>query len=161
MQVTIKEHSHWLITTFNAVFIICHSVKWIPNLYELLYSNHEEGQFSWPEWIRKLTLQWLCISILSGVELTSIVSSFLITLNGSFNVFIYIFKHHKLVIGLFLPNTKEIPLHRNPSRSISFCHYQYSQESMRVSSSRRRFLQLPGSSRKDNVSYAEYQETAV
>lgn len=73
-----------------AVFISCHSVKWVPNIYELHQSGTEEAQFIWPVWI----------------QCTSNVSSLLTTLNGSINVFIYFFKHHEFVIGLISPSSQ-------------------------------------------------------
>ena len=38
---------------FLPVFILCHSVKWVPNIYELLQSGKEATEFDWPVWIRK------------------------------------------------------------------------------------------------------------
>ena len=35
------------------VFIVCHSIKWIPNIYELLQMRKEKENFAWPPWIRK------------------------------------------------------------------------------------------------------------
>jgi len=86
-----------------AVFIRCHSVKWVPNMYELHQSGAEEEHFSWPVWI----------------QCTSNVSNLLITLNGSINVFIYFFKHHEFVIGLiFRSSQNSWMLYRNPSQPI-------------------------------------------
>ena len=36
-----------------AVFISCHSFKWIPNIYELRQSGKSEEEFEWPPWIRE------------------------------------------------------------------------------------------------------------
>ena len=36
-----------------AVFISCHSFKWIPNIYELQQSGLGMEEFDWPTWIRK------------------------------------------------------------------------------------------------------------
>ena len=36
-----------------AVFIFCHSLKWIPNIYELIQTGKEESDRVWPVWIRK------------------------------------------------------------------------------------------------------------
>lgn len=38
---------------FNAVvFIFCHSIKWVPNLWELLQTQmSEEENVEWPQWI--------------------------------------------------------------------------------------------------------------
>ena len=36
-----------------SVFILCHSLKWIPNIFELHQSGKEEKDFEWPPWIRE------------------------------------------------------------------------------------------------------------
>jgi len=56
-----------------AVFIICHSARWIPNIYEAFQSNQ---QAKWPRW----------------VLFTSHCSHLLIVLNSSVNFYIYTFK---------------------------------------------------------------------
>ena len=58
------------------IFILCHSVRWIPNVYELarIVRGREED---WPPWIESLTH----------------ISHFLTTLNSSVNFYIYCFKH--------------------------------------------------------------------
>ena len=58
------------------IFILCHSVRWIPNVYELvrIVRGQEED---WPTWIESLTH----------------ISHFLTTLNSSVNFYIYCFKH--------------------------------------------------------------------
>ena len=42
-----------LIMHFTAVvFIFCHSIKWVPNLWELLQTQmSEEENLEWPQWI--------------------------------------------------------------------------------------------------------------
>ena len=63
-------------TAISVVFIICHGIRWIPNIFELIQvSNPEftEDNFLWPLW----------------VENTSMISHFLITLNSSMNFYIY------------------------------------------------------------------------
>ena len=59
------------------VFILCHSVKWIPNLYELARLAREDKR-AWPPW----------------VESTTHISHFLMTVNSSVNFYIYCFKHY-------------------------------------------------------------------
>ncbi len=59
------------------VFILCHSVKWIPNLYELARLAREDKR-AWPPWVESVTH----------------VSHFLMTVNSSVNFYIYYFKHH-------------------------------------------------------------------
>ena len=59
------------------VFILCHSVKWIPNLYELARLARED-KTAWPPWVESVTH----------------VSHFLMTVNCSVNFYIYCFKHY-------------------------------------------------------------------
>ena len=35
----------------NSVFIFCHSIKWIPNVWELKQSQQDEDNVEWPVWI--------------------------------------------------------------------------------------------------------------
>lgn len=65
------------------VFILCHSVKWIPNLYEHARLAKEDKR-EWPPW----------------VESTTHISHFLFTFNSSVNFYIYCVKHFKLVSRL-------------------------------------------------------------
>lgn len=59
-------------------FVICHSVKWIPNVYEIIYAHfYLECNFTWPHWIQ------VCTNI----------STFLTTLNSSVNFYIYVITH--------------------------------------------------------------------
>ena len=58
------------------IFVLCHSVRWIPNVYELVRIMRGEKE-DWPPWIESLTH----------------ISHFLTTLNSSVNFYIYCFKH--------------------------------------------------------------------
>ena len=63
------------------VFLTFHSVRWIPNIFELIQripSDLEE--IPWPEWIQTVTT----------------ISHFLILLNSSVNYYIYAFTHNKI-----------------------------------------------------------------
>jgi len=67
-----------------AVFIICHSIKWVPNIYELLQVQTgqvftQDMEVIWPAWVEYVT----CLSHL------------LTTFNSSVNFYIYMFKHFK------------------------------------------------------------------
>ena len=62
--------------TIVLIFILCHSVKWIPNIYELLrLSSNDKRQ--WPSWI----------------ESTTHVAHFLMSFNSSVNFYVYCAKH--------------------------------------------------------------------
>ena len=62
--------------TIVLIFILCHSVKWIPNIYELLrLSSNDKRQ--WPAWI----------------ESTTHVAHFLMSFNSSVNFYVYCAKH--------------------------------------------------------------------
>jgi len=61
-----------------AVFITCHTVKWVPNIWELAQLGDQPiADISWPGWLNYIT----CISHL------------LTTFNSSVNFYIYSFKH--------------------------------------------------------------------
>jgi len=71
-----------------SAFIMCHSVRWVPNIYELIqHMKPDDEEFEWPEWVDSMTH----------------VSHFLTTLNASINFYIYFFnrfKKHKLKMFL-------------------------------------------------------------
>lgn len=67
--------------TIVLIFILCHSVKWIPNIYELArLSSNDKRQ--WPTWI----------------ESTTHVAHFLMSFNSSVNFYVYCVKHFKCKI---------------------------------------------------------------
>ena len=37
-----------------SVFIVCHSMKWVPNIYALYQSEGSDLEFHWPQWIREI-----------------------------------------------------------------------------------------------------------
>ena len=64
--------------TIVLIFILCHSVKWIPNIYELVrLSTNNKRQ--WPSWIESITH----------------VAHFLMSVNSSANFYVYCAKHFK------------------------------------------------------------------
>lgn len=61
------------------IFIICHSIKWIPNIYELVQMlSTEEENYQWPFWI----------------DTISKISHFLTVFNSSTNFYIYWITHN-------------------------------------------------------------------
>ena len=57
-----------------AIFIVCHSIRWIPNIYELIqHTMHSMGNMEWPAWIESMTH----------------LSHFMTTLNSSINFYVY------------------------------------------------------------------------
>ena len=61
------------------VLISCHSVRWIPNLYELVQRlRTEEEKIEWPSWVEENTH----------------ISHFMTVLSSSLNFYIYIITHH-------------------------------------------------------------------
>ena len=63
------------------VFVICHSVKWIPNIYELLqrlFQDIGEEDIAWPLW----------------VQYNTEISHLLTVLNSSANFYIYYITHY-------------------------------------------------------------------
>ena len=66
--------------TIVFIFIVCHSVKWIPNIYELFRLAMDDKR-SWPPW----------------VECVTHIAHFLMTLNSSTNFYIYCGKHFNFI----------------------------------------------------------------
>ena len=61
------------------VLIICHSIKWIPNVYELVQRMYGEDEYiNWPLWIQSV----------------SQISHFLTVLNSSVNFYVYLMTHY-------------------------------------------------------------------
>lgn len=65
--------------TIVLIFILCHSVKWIPNIYELVRLSSNDKR-KWPSWI----------------ESTTHVAHFLMSLNSSVNFYVYCVKHFRI-----------------------------------------------------------------
>lgn len=66
-----------------AVFIICHSVRWVPNIYELLWTHKV-----WPPWVARVTT----------------MSHLLTVLSSSVNFYIYSLKHQRSLRTMLLGN---------------------------------------------------------
>ena len=70
------------------VFVICHSVKWIPNIYELvqrlLQETTKSENIAWPLWVQYITE----------------ISHFLTVLNSSVNFYIYYITHYGVPISV-------------------------------------------------------------
>ena len=63
------------------VFLTFHSVRWIPNIFELIHRiSYDLEEIPWPEWIQTVTT----------------ISHFLILVNSSVNYYIYAFTHNKI-----------------------------------------------------------------
>jgi len=67
--------------TIVFIFILCHSVKWIPNIFELLRVTFMEDKRAWPTWVEAVTH----------------ISHFLTTFNSSVNFYVYCFKHFSVI----------------------------------------------------------------
>jgi len=59
-----------------AVFVICHGIRWIPNIWEFAHIGSAEA-YSWPKWVEYMTN----------------LSHLTTTLNSSVNFYIYMMKH--------------------------------------------------------------------
>ena len=66
-----------LMITF--VFIVCHSIRWVPNIYELI-QRIKNPDIDWPSWVEAFTC----------------VSHFLTVLNSSVHFYIYYFTRNKI-----------------------------------------------------------------
>ena len=68
------------------VFVVCNSIRWIPNIYELLQRlHHDEGEekdIKWPAW----------------VDFMIHVNHFLTVFNSSVNFYIYYFTHYGIPV---------------------------------------------------------------
>ena len=96
--------------TIVLIFILCHSVKWIPNIYELVrLSGNDKRQ--WPPWI----------------ESTTHIAHFLMSLNSSVNFYVYCVKHCQLC----RPRTKREPTTNGTLYSIA-PQYRVTEVDMRV-----------------------------
>ena len=66
-----------------AVFVVCHSIRWIPNVYELMQRvSHSDNSIEWPAWVENVTN----------------VSHFVTVLNSSVNFYIYYLTHQGIPI---------------------------------------------------------------
>ena len=66
-----------LLITF--VFVICHSIRWVPNIYELIQRINNQD-IEWPSWVESFTC----------------VSHFLTVLNSSVHFYIYYFTRNEI-----------------------------------------------------------------
>ena len=65
------------------VFVVCHSIRWIPNIYELIQRMCQNGtNIQWPYWVRLLEQ----------------ISNFLTVLNSSVNFYIYYITHYEILL---------------------------------------------------------------
>merc|ERR1719206_32498 len=85
-----------------AVFIVCHSVRWIPNIFELQQGTSNKEHLKWPPW----------------VQYTTHFSHLLTVINSSVNFYIYFLKHYRgnifrrfWTICCFLEQQGEDPLY--------------------------------------------------
>ena len=62
------------------IFILCHSARWIPNVYELC-SRFSNNDLVWKAWVESVTN----------------VSNFLVVLSSSVNFFIYYVTHYRII----------------------------------------------------------------
>ena len=81
--------TNW-VTLFIIVFIICHSVRWIPNIYELQQGAQSKEELVWPPW----------------VQCTTQFSHLLTVFNSTVNFYIYFLKHRSSnMFRRFLPSS--------------------------------------------------------
>ena len=70
----------------SLVFIICHSIRFVPNIYELIARIHDNQYDLWPDWIE-------CFTYLSHL---------LTVFNASVNFYIYYFARYEIKSVNFL-----------------------------------------------------------
>jgi len=78
-----------------AVFVFCHSIRWIPNIYELIQRLKSDvqsnDQIEWPAWVQYITN----------------ISHFLTVFNSSINFYIYYFNHQGIPVPRCLRTTNK------------------------------------------------------
>jgi len=74
-----------------AVFLFCHSIRWIPNIYEFQQGVLSEDPLVWPDWIIIITHSSHCLTVL----------------NSSVNFYIYLFKHSRAKTSVNNENTRQ------------------------------------------------------
>lgn len=88
------------------VFIICHSVKWIPNIYELVERiRSDDNKIEWPVWVESITY----------------VAHFLTVLNSSVNFYIYCTTHYRtpIIFCFKSRHSSSLELNENFDREIN------------------------------------------
>ena len=74
------------------VFVICHSIRWIPNIYELILRiQTKDVENHWPYWIESITQ----------------ISHFLTVLNSSVNFYIFCSARYGLSFCKQKPSSEE------------------------------------------------------
>ena len=66
------------------VFILCHSVKWIPNIYELMYPQWDPDTDVWP----------------NSINIIIYFSHLALVFNSSVNFYIYLGKHWRAIFNI-------------------------------------------------------------
>ena len=78
-----------------AVFVFCHTIRWIPNVYELIQrlwtSDINIDKIEWPPWVECITN----------------ISHFLIVFNASINFYIYYFNHNGIPACMCLKSNQQ------------------------------------------------------
>jgi hypothetical protein len=78
-----------------AVFVFCHTIRWIPNIYELIQrlwtSDINIDKIEWPPWVECITN----------------ISHFLIVFNASINFYIYYFNHNGIPACMCLKSNQQ------------------------------------------------------
>merc|ERR1711879_951241 len=72
-----------------AVFVVCHSIRWIPNIYEL-HQGAVGKDIHWPVW----------------VYCTQYLSHWLTVINSSVNFYIYCYKQYRSKLGWIFHRTR-------------------------------------------------------
>ena len=84
------------------VFIICHSIRWIPNIYELI-ERIKDKDIPWPSWVESFTY----------------VSHFLTVLNSSVHFYIYYFARNEITSKINCFKNITTSERRNSSRQLT------------------------------------------
>jgi len=106
--------------TIVFIFILCHSVKWIPNIFELLRVTFMEDKRAWPTWVEAVTH----------------ISHFLTTFNSSVNFYVYCFKHFNVITSCCIKSDQHIELYSQNSSHCNRRRHQYDKDLVQTDDTR-------------------------
>jgi len=83
------------------VMVICHSIRWIPNIYELIQRiSTEDKKIKWPFWVESYTQ----------------VSHLFIVFNSSVNFYVYVITHYRVSSIAYVARNPSILINQVPEQ---------------------------------------------
>ena len=99
------------------VFIICHSIRWIPNIWEMKQAGTDKDKIRWPHWIHLLSQvrsSSYNLHLISHWQSSHLLTVF----SSSVNFYIYLAKHWRQRTPVRLQNILRINDQRQSEDSI-------------------------------------------